>query len=130
MHPNEQLARRELEVLEAGDLAGLGELYTDDFVLHYPGSNPLSGEHRTFPEFLAKVRGLMGEDGTVTRELHDAFGSDDHAVQLLSVTANARGRSHTWQATVVMHVRDGKISEGWISIRDQYALDEFLNSLA
>lgn len=28
-----------------------------------------------------------------------------------------------------MHVRDGKISEAWVSIADQYALDEFLNSL-
>jgi hypothetical protein len=129
MHPNEELARRELKVLEAGDIESLNELYTDDFVLHYPGKNPLAGDHRSLPAFLEKIRPLMGEDGTVKRELHDAFGSDDHAVQLLTVTANAKGRSHTWEAAVVMHVRDGKISEAWISIRDQYALDEFLNSL-
>jgi hypothetical protein len=130
MHPNEALARRELEVLEAGDMAAVAELYADDFLLHYPGRNPLAGDHRGFPEFLAKIRPLMGEDGTVERELHDAFGSDDHAIQLLTVTVNAKGRSHTWQAVVTMHVRDGKISEAWISIGDQYALDDFLNSLA
>jgi hypothetical protein len=33
-------------------------------------------------------------------------------------------------AVVVMHARDGKISEAWAMIGDQYALDEFLNSLA
>jgi hypothetical protein len=66
----------------------------------------------------------------VTRQLHDALGSDDHSVQLLNVTANARGRSHSWQLVVVMHTRDGKISEVWLHIGDQHKLDEFLNSLA
>ena len=130
MHPNEELARREHQVLESGDMDALAALYADDLVLHYPGRNPLAGDHRGLEEFLAKIQPLMGEDGTVTRELHDAFGSDDHAVQLLTVTGNARGKTHTWQAAVVMHTRDGKVSEVWIQIGDQYALDGFLNSLA
>lgn len=130
MHPNEQLARRELEILESGDMEALREIYTDDFVLHYPGKNPLAGDHVSFETFLGKIRPLMGEDGTVKRELHAAFGDDEHAIQLLNVTATAKGRSHSWDAAVMMHVRDGKISEAWIQIRDQAALDEFLNALA
>jgi ketosteroid isomerase-like protein len=130
MHPNEELARRELEVLEAGDMEALGGFYADDFVLHYPGRNPLSGDHDSFQGFIATVRGLLGEDGTVRRELHDAFASDEHAVQLLTVTATAGERSHTWQAAATFHVRDGKFSECWIMVRDLHALDEFLNSLA
>jgi len=130
MHPNEELARRELEVLNSGDMAALGALYTDDFVLHYPGRSPLAGDHRSFEEFLAKIGPLMGEGGSVSRELHDALGSDDHAIQLLNVTATAKGRTHSWHGVIVMHTRDGKISEAWIHIGDQYALDEFLNSLA
>jgi hypothetical protein len=81
-------------------------------------------------EFLDKVRGLIGTNGTIARELHDALGSDDHAVQLLTGTADARGRSHAWQGVVVMHTRDRKITEAWVHIGDQYGLDEFLNSLA
>ena len=130
MHPNEELARRELEILESGGMGALATVYADDFVLHYPGRNPLAGVHRSLEGFLGKLEPLIGADGTITRQLHDAFGSDDHAVQLLTVTANARGRTHTWQAAVVMHVREGKISEGWIQVFDQHALDEFLNSLA
>jgi|SRR3990172_597686 len=130
MHPNEELARRELEALNAGDMEAVAEFYADDFVLHYPGRNPLAGDYRSFQEFLAKLGPLMGEDGAITRELHDALGSDDHAVQLLNVTANARGSSYSWQGVIVMHTRDGKISEAWIHIGDQYGLDEFLNSLA
>jgi ketosteroid isomerase-like protein len=130
MHANEALARREIEALNSNDMATLQGLYTDDFVLHYPGKNPLAGDHRSFTDFLGKVRQLMGKDATVTRELHDALGSDGHAIQLLNVTADVKGKKHTWHSVIVMHPRDGKIAEAWIHIAEQDALDAFLNSLA
>lgn len=128
MHPNEALARREIDLIEAGDYEALENLYTSDLIVHYPGRNPLSG---TYPvqEFLARFEALLG-DGTLTRELHDALGTDDHAVQLLRVTASVRGRSHSWNAVAVLHVREDRFFECWIHVDDQYALDEFLNSLA
>jgi ketosteroid isomerase-like protein len=128
MHPHEQMARREIELLNAGDDAGLAELYAEDVVLHYPGRNPLAGTYRDLDAFVTKLQGLLGS-GTVTRELHDAFGTDDHAVQLLRVRASTGDRSHAWNAAVVYHVRDGRFSEVWIHVQDQYALDEFLSSL-
>jgi ketosteroid isomerase-like protein len=127
MHPNELLARREIELINAGELEALAELYADDLVIHYPGRNPLSGAHPA-KEFLAKAETLL-RDGTLRRELRDALGNDDHAVQLLRVTASARGRSHSWHAVAVLRVREGKFFECWIHVDDQYALDDFLNSL-
>jgi hypothetical protein len=53
MHPNEALARREIELIEAGELDVLEELYTADLVVHYPGRNPLSGSYPVH-EFLAR----------------------------------------------------------------------------
>ena len=129
MHANEALARREIEALNANDLEGVRALYTDDFVMHYPGNNPLAGDHRSFTDFLDKVRALMGKDANVTRELHDALGNDDHAIQLLNVTATVKGKKHTWHSVIVMHPRDGKIGEVWIHIDKQDDLDRFLNSL-
>lgn len=41
-----------------------------------------------------------------------------------------RGRSHTWNAVIVMHVRDRQFTEAWFHFGDQYALDEYLTSLA
>ena len=128
MHPNEALARREMELIDAGDLESLRELYADDLVIHYPGRNPLSGTSQV-DDFLARFHALLG-NGTLVRELHDALGTDDHAVQLLRVTASVGERSHSWNAVAVLHVRDGKFSECWIHVDDQYALDDFLNSLA
>ena len=90
MHPNEELARRELEALESGDLDAAAALYADDLILHYPGRNPLAGDHRDLDGFLERFRSLLGEDGTITRELHDVLGSDDHAVQLIAVEAEAQ----------------------------------------
>ena len=128
MHPNEALARREIDLIKAGDQEALEDLYTPDLIVHYPGRNQLSGTHPV-QEFLARFQALLG-DGTLTRELHDALGTDDHAVQLLRVTVSVRGRSHSWNAVAVLHVRDSRFSECWIHVDDQYALDEFLNSLA
>jgi ketosteroid isomerase-like protein len=127
MHPNELLARREIDLINAGDFEALDDLYTDDLVVHYPGKNPLAGSHPV-QEFLAKFQTIL-KDGTLRRELHDALGTGDHAVQLLSVTASVGGHSHSWNAVAVMHVRDGKFSEVWLHVDDQYALDDFLNSL-
>ncbi len=128
MHRNEMLARREIDLISAGDFEALGDLYTDDVVVHYPGRNPLAGSYSNLEDFVARLEQLF-KDGTVTRELHDALGTDDHAVQLLNVTASVGGRSHSWNAIAVMHVRDGQFSEIWLHVDDQYALDDFLNSL-
>lgn len=129
MHANEALARREMELIQAGNDEAVSALYATDFVLHYPGRNPLAGTYTDVDEFLARL-GQLFEGGTVQRELHDAFGTDDHAVQLLRVTGEVEGRSHTWQAVVVMHVQNEQFTEAWFHFGDQYALDEYLNSLA
>jgi ketosteroid isomerase-like protein len=43
MNPNEELARREIEKIEAGDMDAVNAMYADDFVLHYPGRSPSLG---------------------------------------------------------------------------------------
>ena len=129
VHPNEQLARKEMELILAGNDEAGADLYAPDFVLHYPGRNPLAGTYTDVGEFLDKL-GQLFEGGSVERELHDALGTDDHSIQLLSVTGTARGLSHTWRAVIVMHVTDGQFAEAWFHFADQYALDDYLNSLA
>ena len=130
MHPNELLARSEMEAALRGDFEGMLAHYTDDVLLHYPGRNPLSGTHRGkdgIREWGRKIDELLGAGGSLTRTLHDILANDDHAIQLVAVEARrADGRSASWNAAVVMHVRDGKISEVWLNIDDPYAVDELL----
>lgn len=127
-HPNEELARSEMEAALRGDFEGMLDHYTDDDVLHYPGRNALSGAHRgkdAIRKWGRKIDELLGVGGSLKRTLHDILASDDHAIQLVSVEARrADGRSASWNAAVVMHVREGKISEVWLNIDDPYAVDE------
>jgi len=129
-HPNEELARSEMEATLRGDFEGMLDHYTDDVVLHYPGRNALSGTHRGkdgIREWARKIDELLGAGGSLKRTLHDILASDDHAIQLVSVEARrADGRSASWNAAVVMHVRDGRISEVWLNIDVPYAVDELL----
>jgi uncharacterized protein len=129
MHRNELLARRDVELASQGDIEGLRRLYTEDCVFHYPGNNPLAGANRGLSAFLSRLEEVFN-GATITRELHDALGTDDHAVQLLRVTATSGGRSHTWRAVWVMNVRNGQFSEAWAHFDDEYALDSFLSALA
>ena len=129
-HPNEELARSEMEAALRGDFEGMLAHYTDDVVLHYPGRNPLSGTHRGKEGLRAwgrKFSELLGEGGSLTRTPHDILASDHHAVQLIAVEARrSDGRSARWNVACVMHVRDGKISEAWLNIDDPYAVDALL----
>ena len=129
-HPNEDLARSEMEAALRGDVEGMLAHYTDDVVLHYPGRNSLSGTYRGkdgLREWIRRIDELLGATGSLTRTLHDILASDNHAVQLVSVKARrANGRSASWKAVVVMHVRDRKISEIWLHIDDPYAVDDLL----
>ena len=117
-----------MALVQAGDNEGVAALYASDFVLHYPGRNPLAGTYAGIEQFLARLDELS-EGASVQLELHDALGTDDHSVQLVRVSAEAKGRSHTWNAVIVMHVRRGQFTEAWFHFGDQYALDEFLSSL-
>lgn len=129
-HPNEELARSEMEAALRGDFEGMLAHYTDDVILHYPGRNALSGTYRGkdgFREWVRRIDELLGTEGSLARTLHDILASDNHAVQLVSVDARrADGRSASWNAAVVMHVRAGRISEIWLHIDDPYAVDELL----
>ena len=120
MHPNEALARREIDLISQQDVEAHRRLCADDCVFHYPGKSALAGTYRGLPEFMARLEEVF--DGvTITRELHDALGSDDLAVQVLRVTATAGDNSHTWRVVWIMHVVGDQFSEAWALVDDQYA---------
>jgi ketosteroid isomerase-like protein len=129
-HRNEELARSEMEAALRGDFEGMLAHYSENVVLHYPGRNALSGTYRGkdgIREWDRTIDELLGPGGSLTRTLHDILASDNHAVQLVSVEARRTdGRIAHWNAAVVMHVRDGKINEIWLHIRDPYAVDALL----
>jgi hypothetical protein len=80
-------------------MATMTELIAENTVWHIPGRGPLSGDHRgrdTVSELFSRL--VQGSEGTFTQELHDALGSDDHAVALTRASAR-RSPLHTISTT-------------------------------
>jgi ketosteroid isomerase-like protein len=107
----------------AGDLVRLGELFADDIVWHMPGGNPLSGDYRGKQEVFALFGTLADQTaGTFRAEVHDLLANDTHRV------GHCHRYPRRWQPhnqVNVLHLSDGKVTEGWMASTDQQAEDEF-----
>jgi ketosteroid isomerase-like protein len=128
-HPNEQIARNATEALSKGDMEGFLSNHTDDIVVHFPGRGPMAGDHKG-KDGVAKMfqQQMQILDAPPQIENHDTLASDDHAVVLNTVRAARGGKTLEQQQVVVMHIKDGKISEVWLQFSDQQAMDEMASS--
>jgi ketosteroid isomerase-like protein len=66
-----------------------------------------------------------GVDYEITGSTHDILASDDHAVVLVNATATKGGRTFTYRAAEIYHIRDGKIAERWAFSDDTAAIAAF-----
>jgi ketosteroid isomerase-like protein len=125
-HPNAERIRRAFAAFAQGDMATMTELIAEDTVWHIPGRGPLSGDHRGRDTVFALFSRLVqGWEGTFTQELHDALGSDEHAVALTLASARRGPHTYDFNDAWVFHLRDGQITEAWWRPEDLYASDEF-----
>ena len=126
-HPNADLIRSTTEALNTGDIESFLGAHTEDAVVHVTGKNRYAGNFKGREGLAGAFQQLAGAlDSPPSFEVHDAFGSDDHAVVLGIQKFSRGGRTLESQATVVAHVKDGKFTEVWITSNDPYAEDEFL----
>ncbi|MFG2980680.1 nuclear transport factor 2 family protein [Streptomyces sp. NPDC048258] len=125
-HPHIALFHRTMAAFAAGDMDALAELFHPDVLWHVGGSNVLAGDHRgrdaTFALFGREFQ-LTG--GTYRPQIHDVLADDDHTVALLHVTATRDGRTLDLDYALVLHIRDGRITEGWVLTTDPRAYYEF-----
>jgi hypothetical protein len=128
VHPNATLLRSHLDALARGDLPAALSFYSDDVVMHYPGHNPLAGEHRGKPAVIALLKQVMDlTRGRFHPEVHDIMASDEHVAALVTVHAERDDRKAEWQSIDLFHVRNGKLVEHWVHEVDQDAVDRFLS---
>ena len=125
-HPNAEVAKKAADKLAAGDLQGFLEFHTEDVVIHLPGRNQISGDHEG-KDAVAKMfqKQFQILDGPPKIEIHDVLASEDHVAVLANQTFTRGGKSFTTPNVVLLHVKDGKITEAWVQPQDQYAADEF-----
>ena len=128
-HPNEEVARSATEALSKGDMEGFMSVQADDVVVHFPGRGPLAGEYRG-KDGIAKLFQKQMEmlDGPPEIENHDILANDDHAVILNTTRASRHGKTLEQQQVVVLHLKDGKVTETWLHFSEQQAMDEMASS--
>jgi ketosteroid isomerase-like protein len=115
MYETERVLQAAVKAMTTGDIEALTGLLADGIVLHLPGANQLSGDHKgrdqLFENFLAKMMSLT--DGQVVLEPHDVLGSEDHAVGIYNWRATRAGRTFEWRQVGVYHIAGGQIVESW-----------------
>lgn len=87
----------------------------------------MAGSHPAH-ELLARFEAVL-RDGTLQRKLHGALAPTITQCNSSVSRPPWAGVRIPGMRVVVMHVRDGKLAEVWLHVDDQYALDNFLNSL-
>ena len=111
----------------SGDVEGLVDLFDEDIVWHFPGTNKLAGEH-TGRDAVLTALGAYGaaSGGTLQANVVDVMASDDHVTGWARDTAAADGRTLDIDSYVVFTMRDGKVTAAEHLVADTEALDAFL----
>jgi uncharacterized protein len=122
-----RIVRALLDALEARDVAAIGALLTDDVIYYFPGRGPLAGTYHGREAVLELFRALSELfDGPLEMSTHDVIASEAHAVDLATYRGVRHGQAFIWNVVRLYHVDDGRISEVWLMIGDQYAFDAWL----
>ena len=126
-HPNEDLVREGYAAFGRGDMAALSStFFAEDIRWHFPGKSPFGGDYEGLDQVLGWLgRSYEASGETISVELHDVIGNDEHVVALSTLRAQRQGKSIQDEQVQVFHVSDGKATEVWTHPRDQYATDEF-----
>jgi ketosteroid isomerase-like protein len=120
-HPNVTAARDLLEAFNSFDLEQIKTGMADDVVWHMIGGQTVVGLENlaaTMPE---------GSDYSITADVHDIVGNDEHVVALVNAKAEVGGQTFEYRTAEIMHVKDGKITERWAFSDDTAAITEFFS---
>lgn len=114
----EVIGLQHARVWSAGDVALVDELYTEDFVGHFPGATRIEGrdalktfilEHReAFPDWRESVQMLIVEGDRAASRF---VSTGTHEGEFMGVPAS--GRSVRLDEAAWFRMRDGRIAEQW-----------------
>lgn len=113
--------RRYAEAWKANDIATVLAMYHDDFVLHYFGESPLSGDHVGRD---AAIKMLMEATTRSRRQLddiEDVLGGDTFGA--IIAREGVGDPIRMVRRLFVYTVRDGKLAECWLYDEDQRFVD-------
>jgi len=128
-HPHVQLMEKVYASFGAGDVETAGTYWTEDAIHHYPGRNPLSGDHQGLDESIAFANKIFElTEGNLRMETLEIGASDNYAFATLATHYERKGRVLDMPFINVARIKDGKIAEFWTYPEDVYATDDFWNA--
>lgn len=120
-HPNATILRDLADRMKAGDMQAAFSVLADDVEWHEIGrAEPTRGK-----EALAQRYAEAMGDFEVVPETHDVVANDDHAVQLMDVTARRGEATLKYRTAEIYHMKDGVITARWAFSDDTARIMEF-----
>jgi ketosteroid isomerase-like protein len=122
-HPNAKILREMADRMRAGDMEGALDVLADDVEWHEIGrTEPTRGKEALGQRYAESVG-----DFEIQADLHDVLATDDHAIQLMNVTARRGGKTLEYRTAEIYHMSDGKITARWAFSDDTAAILEFFS---
>ena len=120
-HPNAKILRDMADRMKAGDFDAAFDVLSDDVEWHEIGrAEPTRGK-QALGERYAESQG----DFEIEVDMHDVVANDEHAVQLMDVTARRGDRTLEYRTAEIYHMTGGKITARWAFSDDTAAIVEF-----
>jgi len=120
-----EAVRKLYAALLARDIPALTRAFAHS-TYHVPGNNIVSGTYRGSEEILGLFARTAAEtDNTLTFELHDLVGGENHIVMLDRAVARRGGRTLDQSRVLIAHVENGITTDVWLVVDDEYEFDEF-----
>ncbi|HET9778606.1 MAG TPA: nuclear transport factor 2 family protein, partial [Propionibacteriaceae bacterium] len=120
-HPNAKILRELNERMQDGDVQAGFDILADDVEWYEIGRDePTRGK-----EALGRRYQESMGDFDIKTDMHDVLANDEHAIQLMNVTATRGDKTLPYRTAEIYHMKDGKITARWAFSDDTARIIEF-----
>ena len=120
-HPNAKVLRDMADRMKAGEFEAAFGVLAHDVVWHEIGrAEPTRGKQALGQRYAESVG-----DYEIDADVHDVLANDEHAVQLMNVTARRGGKTLEYRTAEIYHMTDGKITARWAFSDDTARIVQF-----
>ena len=120
-HPHAKILRDMADRMKTGDFEAAFDVLAEDVEWHEIGrAEPTRGKEALRLRYAESLG-----DVAIEADMHDVVANDEHAVQLMNVTARRGDKTFVYRTSEIYHMTDGKITARWAFSDDTARIVEF-----